>query len=163
MIENRLKVGQIGFILEKLNSRGAVKYQKDPTSFPSTALRCSLHEPKNGTRHVIIAKMGAEFEDYALTLTYPSLIDKGITLKVTDLFKPENVDPLDEDENRRKRRDDDETTHSRGVNTDNKDVSNGLLSTTISQQHIFEWTFSLAWTFDESGKHFHSPFSLKKM
>lgn len=160
-------VGQIGFILEKLNSRGAVKYQKDPTSFPSTALRCSLHEPKNGTRHVIIAKMGAEFEDYALTLTYPSLIEKGITLKVTDLFKPENVDPVDEDENRRKRRDDDETTHSRGVNTDNKDVSNGLLSTTVSQQHIFEWTFSLAWTFDESAVGlyeltFHNCFNREK-
>ena len=44
---------QIGFILEKLNSRGAVKYARERGD-PIGGSRCELHEKKDDTfRHVI--------------------------------------------------------------------------------------------------------------
>ena len=62
-------LGQFGFILEKLNSRGAVKYQKEPASFGANQpVKCSLHEPpKEGdktTRQIIIATLGDEALEY---------------------------------------------------------------------------------------------------
>jgi len=98
--------GQIGFILEKLNSRGAVKYQKEAS--PLGKPRCALREPaKNDTIQQVIKmrfcdpNRPADDSGEFLELTYKKIDDLGITLKTKSLYNLEKESQKDPDEDRR--------------------------------------------------------------
>ena len=77
---------QIGFILEKLNSRGAVKYARERGD-PIGGSRCELHEKKDDTfRHVIkLDFYNPDKNDMVLTHEFKQPVEESNQINIENL------------------------------------------------------------------------------
>lgn len=164
-------IPQLGFIFEKLNSRGNVKYEQKAGD-PVAGEKCALNEPPrdpDAMRQIIELNFdekayGEKNFDH-LTMKWNSLKQEhGINLEVHDNYDP-TVD-IASDTRRRRADDDGETSRRDDTSTDEREISQEGVE--IKEVIAMKYKFTMTWHFSKvetNGLYelsFHNCFNRKR-